>query len=441
MSNTGACLRPLPPMPVVAERGDINSMKALLEEGTHVDDRGTGSKTGIMLAAKNSKGDAVDFLIGAKADVNGVDPNTQQDVLQHACQGKDATIIVALINAGCKVSHADKTGRNCLDFAQEAKMKHAILTSLMSRMDLRRSPSEQEDATIALHAAASIGDIERAKELLHPREGDRTVSVTVDSVDHLGRTCLHWACFLSMSNSIDFLIGEGADPEKRASVGLDAIWGAGLWDFRLKSKAGDANVASDVTPLGPCPVDFIHRQHSGRVLAKSVIDMSLGRRQEDDFVAASCRALAAESRVAKEASRLEAEGLQPDKDIEEVARPRKEDDEQEEKQEEVTVEKSLQDLKLGGGKDPQHLLEVALRLASIFVLSDEAKELIAAGVNIKSAEPHSGMTSLHLACHFGAAEVAKMLIDAGGEKDARDVYGRTCRDVCPEGSNLIAMLD
>eukprot|EP00960_Hanusia_phi_P043449 756055-Hanusia_phi.AAC.6 len=139
MSTTAECPRPLPPMPVVAERGDIGALKArvtvmLIAEGTHVDDKGTGSKSGIMLAAKNSKGDAVDFLISAKADVNGVDVSTGQDVLQHACQGNDPTIvrernwmIVALITAGCTVSHADKTGRNCLDFAQEAKMKHVGL--------------------------------------------------------------------------------------------------------------------------------------------------------------------------------------------------------------------------------------------------------------------------------------------------------------------------
>ena len=55
------------------------------------------------------------------------------------------------------------------------------------------------------------------------------------------------------------------------------------------------------------------------------------------------------------------QGLQPDRDIEQVARPRKEDVEQEEKHEEATVEKSLQEMKLGG----QNYLQVSYVLPNI----------------------------------------------------------------------------
>jgi len=85
----------------------------------------------------------------------------------------------------------------------------------------------------------------------------------------------------------------------------------------------------------------------------------------------------------------------------------------------------------------------ALRLAAASANFGEVVELQAvchaAGVDLSAPECGSGMTALHLACFFGAMDVARSLIAGGADKLARDSFGRTCRDAVPDGSTLIEL--
>lgn len=97
-----------------------------------------------------------------------------------------------------------------------------------------------------------------ACSLLEPRAKHPPL-VTVDVTDTFGRTALHWACFLAMQNSADFLIGQGADPELRALPSLDTFWGTGIWDSRLRSTTqGEGKkllACSDGSLIGPTPLE------------------------------------------------------------------------------------------------------------------------------------------------------------------------------------------
>jgi predicted acylesterase/phospholipase RssA len=168
----------------------------------------------------------------------------------------------------------------------------ALLTQLMARIEDGKSTDVQGDACVAMHCAAAIGDNERARTLIEPA-GKRPPLIKVDATDSLGRTALHWACFLSMQNSADFLIGKGADPELRASSSLDALWGTGSWDARLRITAEDGSKtllpAADGSMLGPNPMEVCFQLHASRILVKGSVDIALDRRVEDDFVGASAR--------------------------------------------------------------------------------------------------------------------------------------------------------
>ena len=167
-----------------------------------------------------------------------------------------------------------------------------MLTQLMSRIEDGKSTDFTGDACVALHCAAAIGDNERARSLIEPA-GKRPPLVAVDATDAFGRTALHWACFLSMQNAADFLIGQGADPEIRASPLLDGIWGTGVWDFRLRStihvEGKKLLATSDGSMIGPNALDLCFQLHAARVLVKGSVDIAMDRRQEDDFVGASAR--------------------------------------------------------------------------------------------------------------------------------------------------------
>ena len=81
----------------------------------------------------------------------------------------------------------------------------------------------------------------------------------------------------------------------------------------------------------------------------------------------------------------------------------------------------------------------ALRLASASANFGEVIELQAAGAEVNAAEAATGLTALHLACHFGAVDVARSLIAGGADTTAVDKYGRTCKDAVPDGSALIEL--
>ena len=183
--------------------------------------------------------------------------------------------------------------------------RQALLTQLIARIEDGRSRDIAGDACVALHCAAAIGDNERARSLIEP-VGKRPPLVNVDVVDSFGRTALHWACFLSMQNSADFLIGQGADPEARASPDLDAIWGTGIWDARPRST--EAGGGKKLLPtaqgamIGATPLEVCHQLHAARVLVKGSVDIAMDRRVEDDFVGASARSVPARSSPATAAS-------------------------------------------------------------------------------------------------------------------------------------------
>jgi len=169
---------------------------------------------------------------------------------------------------------------------------------------------------------------------------------------------------------------------------------------------------------------------------------------------ATCRALAAEARVAKEVDRLKVEqgsedleDLKPDKDmfdiIHSTTRPLPEHLKsaalQEPSQAEAVAQEALPDM------SAQEVLQVymgrALRLAAASANFGEVIELQAAGANVNAPEAVSGMTPLHLACFFGAIDVARSLIAGGADKNAVDAFGRSCKQTLPQGSILIQLFD
>jgi hypothetical protein len=263
----------------------------------------------------------------------GPDWGHNSSVLSHptCCRGgrKMALGLISLIEFGADGGvFASGTGTTPLDEAKDPAVKHALLTALINRLDLNKTKAPEADTRAAFHCAAALGDVERLKALLNSQ-----FLTSVDACDGLSRTALHWACHFSSMMAVDILLANGADPDLRASSKVDAIWAEeelSLWDSRLREPAkndgtrGDYKKSATGQAIGPCGMDLLREKHHARVFARAVVDLALGRRDEEsrDFVGVAARALAAEGRAAKEAQRLHEEGAAvPDKPIEELVKP------------------------------------------------------------------------------------------------------------------------
>eukprot|EP00286_Rhodomonas_abbreviata_P003197 CAMPEP_0181344060 /NCGR_PEP_ID=MMETSP1101-20121128/31959_1 /TAXON_ID=46948 /ORGANISM="Rhodomonas abbreviata, Strain Caron Lab Isolate" /LENGTH=251 /DNA_ID=CAMNT_0023455813 /DNA_START=106 /DNA_END=858 /DNA_ORIENTATION=+ len=239
-----------------AAKNDTKTIKELLkQDGIVVDDKAGGKQTALVAAAKGKAPDAIDLLIAAKADVNSQEDETDLTALHYACRGGNqmALGVLALVDAGADVSLLAKTtGSTPLDEAGFVPpVQHALLTSLLSRMELSNTPPATLDFIVALCAASALGDVERSKAVLSEfsrwkkkqqagggaesagARNDGVSEVLVNGRDVLGRTAIHWACRGGMMSCAHFLLGKGANPEVRANPDVDRVWKTELWDSRL----------------------------------------------------------------------------------------------------------------------------------------------------------------------------------------------------------------
>ncbi|KAJ1471626.1 ankyrin repeat-containing domain protein [Baffinella frigidus] len=436
------------------------------------------------------EGGRVDELISDGEDANFRESGSGLTPLHYACRAKLPLAVISLLEAGANAL-AESAGRSMPPFAEtfggmpldesdDPEVLHALLTGLINRLERGSSDRREDDLVAAMHTAAALGDVERAKSLLVPAgdgaDKDKAavakLSASVDGRDPLGRTPLHWACYRSQASTADFLLSRGADPEARASPRVDRLWVAGLWDTRARSMA-EGGLGAVVLlegaeeELGPTALDVVQRQHAARVIAKSVVDMAFGMRVENDYVSSACSALAMEARYSKEAERLRDLGLLPEEDGADdgaVAPPGAPDAEgaevagaQAEKPAEepagdapgavgekgVDGEDTVADLPSDPPARPAggEKAALAVRLAAMQGMAYEVKKLLAAFPSSASdTQPGTGMTALHCACLFGNVDVVGHLLGAGADAKMQDSFGRDAAAVCPPGSTILPLV-
>lgn len=139
------------------------------------------------------------------------------------------------------------------------------------------------------------------------------------------------------------------------------------------------------------------------------------------------------------------EDLQPDKDVYDIVhsttRPVTEEMKAAAQDHQQSADPPLPEPTLSPEEAQKLQLARALRLASAMANFGEVIELQAAGAEVNAAEASSGLTALHLACHFGAVDVARSLIAGGADKTVVDKYGRASKNAVPPGSALIELFN
>ena len=182
------------PLQQAAWDGDVGQVKALLAAGAKVDGEAYGVRTSLYLTIV--QGQQQNTAVAKLLLAAGANPNVEVDdgysdgrrvVLQTAVGWGNIEIIKALLAAGAKVDHVDKSGQQ------------------------------------PIHTAAARGSIEAAKVLLAAgaRVDAEIKSNEMDSMN--GYQPLHIAAFHGNTTTVEFLISMGADVNAKDASGNTVV--------------------------------------------------------------------------------------------------------------------------------------------------------------------------------------------------------------------------
>ena len=208
-------------------------------------------------AAERRDGRVVDTLIGARADVNGVQPDGAT-ALHWAAYWDEARTVDALIAAGANVNTANDHGVTPLALACENQNEAIVQKLLAAGADANATVTTGESA---LMTAARTGNVAIVKALL-----GRSARVNVAEPGH-GQTALMWAVAEHHPEVVRALLQAGADVHARSRVRRRTV--------QLSTRYGDQNSVKGVTELdlgGFTPLLFAARVgdlESGRHLLAS----------------------------------------------------------------------------------------------------------------------------------------------------------------------------
>lgn len=144
-----------PALVTEAEYGDVNSVKALLDQGTQVDVADQNGQTALMIAANMGKLDVAQLLLDRGANSNARDKNGKTP-LMHGATTAQAAVLQLLINRGADVKAKAPRDRTALIFAAEGAGPldvRMLLADLEGRPKVKPQPGNLvETITILLDA-------------------------------------------------------------------------------------------------------------------------------------------------------------------------------------------------------------------------------------------------------------------------------------------------
>jgi ankyrin repeat protein len=278
----------VPSIHVAAMMGDVDRVKAFLEDGTDVNTKGKDGQTPLHVAASNKKKDVAELLISRGADVNAKDDRTCMPLF-YAVISNDANMVELLVSKRADVHYSPEKGYPPLHFAVwfENKDLVEILVDHGARFDVedpdgwtafRYAVSQgnrdivdlfiAEGADVSsLPLAACEGNLARVKEVVEQ-------GADVNAQDKFGWTPFYWAASLGRTQVAKFLMDKGADVRTAATDGGTTLHQAAQAGDRelvelLLSKGVDVKAKTNQggTPLHSA-ASAGHRETAGLLIAK-----------------------------------------------------------------------------------------------------------------------------------------------------------------------------
>jgi len=143
---------------LAAARGDVDTIRALLDRGVSPNARDEHGKTPLIWAAMNGSLPVVQLLLERGADVNAADKYGVTALMMAANprQRAQSEVLVALLDKGANINAADSNGRTPLMYALSDNEKE-IAILLIERGGCKRHQQLRRDA------ADPGGNVRRAK--------------------------------------------------------------------------------------------------------------------------------------------------------------------------------------------------------------------------------------------------------------------------------------
>ncbi len=234
--------RRTPLLLVAVKRGHVATTQLLLEKGVDVSatTRWMGY-TALQLAAKDGNAALIETLLAHGANVNAGDKTP----LYFAASNGDVASARLLIAAGANL---DATARADTPLSRAVKKDHKDMARLLiaaganvnaGRLDktplvraVKRGDEEMVERLIAAGADVSAGQpLLRAVKEGHERIAKLLVAqgAYINTIDHKGRTPLHFAAAKGRTNLVELLLTNGADVNAKDSRGRTSLDLATEW--------------------------------------------------------------------------------------------------------------------------------------------------------------------------------------------------------------------
>lgn len=188
---------------VAAGAGSLGVMRLLIDRGAAVDRANDEGWTPLMDAAYRGRAEAVRELLAAGADPEIVEKRNGQTALHVAARGSDPGVVAGLVDAGANVSARTPSGATALLIALQSRKKEAV--QIAGELVVAGAGKDIADAAgrTPLMAAAETGDRTRLSFMLG-------VGADVDKRDGEGNSALSIVARQGRDDLLELLLDRGA---------------------------------------------------------------------------------------------------------------------------------------------------------------------------------------------------------------------------------------
>ena len=244
-NDTAAALKesqPAKPTNQADADGDIEEVKALLDQGVDINAKDDGGRTQLHRASLGGHEKLVRLLISKGADVNvQEDQGFRATPLHHAVHRDHRDIVEILLAHGADIDIKDRNGRTPLDMAK--RRGNAEIVEILTKA--MKQPKQAK----TIHEAAAAGDIELVALLI-----SQGADVNAKEKDFRGFTPMYYAVQNGHKEVIEILLANGADINAGDKFGYMPLYPA-IWSndrdtvrFMIENGAEVNLVAEDDYP-------------------------------------------------------------------------------------------------------------------------------------------------------------------------------------------------
>ena len=205
------------PFPSCYSSCNIQLVQAIIDHGAHVNVMNNRRQTALWFACCSGQVEFVKILLNAGADPNIADKNGES-CLHAAVYGScNAETIQNLIDHGASVNAVNGDGATALLLACGSAKSATVDVLLKAKAD-PNLPDTDGDAS--LHAATAANCSKETLQEIIKYGGN------VNAVNKRGRTALLLNCSYGQMDSVQVLLGAGADPNITDEIGYSCIFAA-----------------------------------------------------------------------------------------------------------------------------------------------------------------------------------------------------------------------